>query len=59
MRFFVEKGFIPKTDEDKLCLVPPERNRETSNWSETQDTKSSEIGDDKLQTIKKRLEGLL
>ena len=56
---FVEKGFIPKSDEDKLCLVPPERNRETSNWNDSQDTQSSDIAEDKLELIKKRLEGLL
>ncbi len=56
---FVETGFVPKSDEDKLCLLPPERNRETSNWNDSQDTQSSDIGEDKLELIKKRLEGLL
>ena len=58
---FVESGFIPKTDEDRLCLVPPEGNRDTTSWKDNQieDVKQTEIEEDKLELIKKRLEGLL
>ena len=58
---FVESGFVPKSDEERFCLVPPESNRDTTNWNDT-DTESattSEIEEDKLEIIKQRLEGLL
>ena len=57
----VESGFIPKTDEDKLSLVPPEGNRDTTSWKDNQieDVKQAEIDENKLELIKKRLEGLL
>lgn len=58
---FVESGFIPKTDEDKLCLVPPEQNRDISSWKDTElNQNSNPIKDDeKLDQIRRRLEGLL
>ena len=31
---FVERGFIPNTDEDRLLISPPHSNLDVSNWSE-------------------------
>ena len=56
---FVEKGFIPTTDEERLMISPPLSNLDVGNWN-TQDienNKSSSI--DQLEDIKKRLENLL
>ncbi len=49
---FVEAGFVPKSDEERLCLVPPQQNRETSNWS-------NEENNENLEQIRKKLEDLL
>ena len=31
---FIEIGFVPKTDEERLLLAPPEANRDVTNWNE-------------------------
>tara|TARA_Y100001968_G_C19334566_1_gene706127 strand:- start:397 stop:837 length:441 start_codon:yes stop_codon:yes gene_type:complete len=31
---FVEKGFIPKSQEDRLLISPPESNLDVANWSQ-------------------------
>ena len=56
---FVEKGFIPTTDEERLMISPPLSNLDVGNWNtQTIDNiKSSSI--DQLDVIKKRLENLL
>ena len=56
---FVEKGFIPTTDEERLMISPPLSNLDVGNWNtQTIDNnKSSSI--DQLEDIKKRLENLL
>ena len=56
---FVEKGFIPTTDEERLMISPPLSNLDVGNWNtQTIDNnKSSPI--DQLDDIKKRLENLL
>ena len=51
---FVESGFVPKTDEERLSLAPPQENRDTSFWSD----KKSDLNDN-LDEIRKRLEGLI
>ena len=58
---FVESGFIPESDEDKLCLVPPEHNLDTTSWENNHTDKISNenIESDQLEQIRKRLEGLL
>ena len=58
---FVESGFIPQSDEDKLCLVPPEHNLDTTSWENSDSDKISNenIESDQLEQIRKRLEGLL
>ena len=54
---FVENGFIPKNEEERLMLSPPESNRDVSNWSNIDDNKIP--NDEYLEEIKKKLEGLL
>ena len=62
---FVESGFVPKTDEERLLLAPPSSNRDVSGW---QDADMDEIqskahpgtsSNDDLDAIRRRLEGLL
>ena len=56
---FVEKGFIPRTDEERLMISPPLSNLEVGNW-QNQDNLNGQISsNDQLQDIKKRLENLL
>ena len=56
---FVEKGFIPTTDEERLMISPPLSNLDVGNWNTNaiENNKSSSI--DQLEDIKKRLENLL
>lgn len=60
---FVENGFIPKTEEERLSLVPPEQNRDISSWKDkdmnSQDKDNHQNDNDQLDIIRKRLEGLL
>ncbi len=57
---FVETGFIPHTEEERFSLVPPQLNRDTSQWNEAgKPSNPSEINKGDLDDIKKRLEGLL
>ena len=53
---FVEKGFIPRTDEDRLMISPPLSNLDVGNWNNL-DNKSS--SNDQLEEIRNRLENLL
>ena len=39
---YVEKGFVPRSDEDRLCLAPPPKNIDTTNWK-LQESLTSEI----------------
>ena len=55
---FVESGFIPKTDEEKLSLVPPQQNRETTCW-QVNDAEQMQQGNDSLEDIRKKLEELI
>ena len=57
---FVEAGFVPKTDEDRLLLSPPERNKDVSNWKnndESQTILDTEIDD--LEKFRSSLEDLM
>ena len=62
---FVESGFVPKTDEERLLLAPPSSNRDVSGWQdadmdEIQSTAPPETSsNDDLDAIRRRLEGLL
>ena len=57
---FVEKGFIPSTDEERLMISPPLSNLEVANW-QNQDNLNQQTSstNDQLEDIKKRLENLL
>ena len=61
---FVEEGFIPKTDEERLYLSPPGNNKDVNNWkdeikttSEQDNTLSTE--EVQIDLIRKKLEKLL
>ena len=59
---FVEAGFVPKTDEERLLLAPPSANRDVTGWQEEDTAPASDVGDqnrDPLDDIRRRLEGLL
>ena len=56
---FVEKGFIPSTDEDRLMISPPLSNLEVGNWNSNDNKTSKSSSNDELEDIKKRLENLL
>ena len=56
---FVEKGFIPRNDEERLMISPPLSNLEVGNWN-NQDTANIKLSsNEQLDDIKKRLENLL
>jgi len=56
---FVEKGFIPRNDEERLMISPPLSNLEVGNWN-NQDTANLKLSsNEQLDDIKKRLENLL
>ncbi len=54
----VERGFIPKTQEDRLLIAPPERNIENKTLLENDSFYKGE-SDDELEEIKQKLEKLL
>ena len=57
---FVEKGFIPSNDEERLMISPPLSNLEVGNWHNRDNiNKKNTSSDDQLEAIKKRLENLI
>ena len=67
---FIESGFVPGSDEERLFMAPPEANRDVSNWKESEEasveasdpaeTASQEPGENpELDALRRRLEGLL
>ena len=67
---FIESGFVPGSDEERLFMAPPEANRDVSNWKESEEasaeasdpveTASPELGENpELDALRRRLEGLL
>ena len=56
---FVEKGFIPNTDEERLMISPPLSNLEVGNWNNQDNVNNKSVSNDQLDDIKKRLENLL
>ena len=57
---YVEKGFIPSTDEERLMISPPLSNLEVGDWNNKDNVKEqSSSTNDQLEDIKKRLEDLL
>ena len=60
---FVDKGFIPQSDEERLLLTPPEKNLDVSNWyqdintnNETMNTKDI---NEEIDKFRRRLEDLI
>jgi len=64
---FVPSGFLPRSDEERLLIAPPERNMDVSQWQEqlaadaakTSEETSPPLGDPELEAFRRRLEGLL
>ena len=56
---FVEKGFIPTTDEERLMISPPLSNLEVGKWKDKDVLNNHDTSNDQLENIKKRLENLL
>ncbi len=56
---FVEKGFIPSTDEERLMISPPLSNLEVGDWNNNENKNINSSSNDQLDEIKKRLENLL
>ena len=55
---FVQKHFIPKTQEDRLLLAPPQNNLNVGDWeNSTKDKKDDD--DNYYNTIRQNLEKLL
>ncbi len=56
---FVEKGFIPSNDEERLLISPPQSNLEVGGWQNQDNMNNKYSSNDQLEDIKKRLENLL
>ena len=56
---YVEKGFIPSTDEERLMISPPLSNLEVGNWHNQDNINGPTSSNDQLEDIKKRFENLL
>ena len=56
---FVEKGFIPSTEEERLMISPPLSNLDVGDWKNQDNLKNKSDSGDQLEDIKKRLENLL
>ncbi len=56
---YVERGFIPSTDEERLMISPPLSNLEVANWQNKDNINEQITSNDQLEDIKKRLENLL
>ena len=56
---YVEKGFIPSTDEERLMISPPLSNLEVGNWHNQDNINEHISSNEKLDDIKKSLENLL
>ncbi len=56
---YVERGFIPSTDEERLMISPPLSNLEVGNWHTDETINEKVTSNDQLEDIRKRLENLL
>ena len=64
---FIEAGFVPSTDEERLFMAPPEANKDVSNWQDQDESSPEPVQDDdsqvdsnpELDALRQRLEGLL
>ncbi|MFM8605581.1 MAG: DUF3110 domain-containing protein [Cyanobium sp.] len=65
----VPAGFLPRSDEERLLIAPPEQNMDVSDWRERAAADDSahpgpgipepERSDPELEAFRRRLEGLL
>ncbi|CAI8177545.1 MAG: DUF3110 domain-containing protein [Prochlorococcus sp.] len=65
---FVEAGFMPKTNEDRLLLAPPEASRDVTHWQDEElDASDQDQGEGhveqesdaaQVEAMRQRLEGL-
>ena len=62
---FVPAGFLPRSEEDRLLIAPPERNMDVTGWKE-QVAASDPAGEERstptdpeLEAFRRSLEGLL
>lgn len=68
---FVPAGFLPRSDEERLLIAPPERNMDVTNWKEQHPQPPEEgraegvedgattIADPELEAFRRSLERLL
>lgn len=67
---FVPAGFMPRSDEERMLIAPPERNMDVSQWKELAEQgqllgdgeageSATATGDPELEAFRRRLEGLL
>ena len=56
---YVERGFIPVSQEDRLLISPPESNLDVSQWNDIDVGEGNKINENDLSDIKKSLEDLL
>jgi hypothetical protein len=68
---FVPAGFLPRSEEDRLLIAPPQRNMDVSNWKEQAEAEAGTTADaaraeeapggtdPELEAFRRRLEGLL
>ncbi len=60
---FVNKGFIPKSPEDRLLISPPQSNLDVSGWNEEKSTSPNievlEEESNDIDIIRRNLENLL
>jgi hypothetical protein len=65
----VPAGFLPRSDEDRLLIAPPEQNLDVSHWRELAETdtetsvasqpEAQNLPNPELEAFRRRLEGLL
>ncbi len=55
---FVESGFVPKTDEERLLLSPPTANRDVTGWQDAEPAAPSDESA-QLEAFRRQLENLL
>lgn len=54
----VPAGFLPRSDEDRLLIAPPENNMDVSDWRDRA-ASADPPADPELEAFRRRLEGLL
>jgi len=55
----VVKGFIPKTEEERLLLSPPQRNLDVSTWDDKSENESTNNISKDIESYRKKLEDLI